>query len=364
MRVLIMCSSLEVGGAERHVAVLAPALAARGLDVSVTVLKHEGRFMDELRDAGVPVHSPRMTSRLDARGARRALAAAEPRPDAVVSQSVNAQVLGHLVARRARAPHVTIEHAGLGLGTTPHRRALVRLVAGRVDAAVAVSESQLPELVSAGYPRDRIRVIPNGVPAPAVSRPSGEVRAELGLEESDFVATLVASLRPEKRIGAFVDAVSEANRLEPRIRGLVAGGGSSLQLLRERAAAANGAVALLGERHDVADLMAASDVVCLTSRTEGLPVTVLEAMALRRAVVATAVGGIPGVVQDGRTGILVEPGDDDAFTRALVRLSHQPDLLAAMGCAAGELYASAYTIDHMTDAYAELLRALEEHRTR
>jgi glycosyltransferase involved in cell wall biosynthesis len=362
MRVLIMCSSLEVGGAERHVAVLAPALAARGFDVSVTVLKHEGRFVDELRDAGVPVQSPRMTSRFDVRGARRALAAVEPRPDVVISQTVNAQVLGHVIARRARVPHMTIEHAGLGLGMTKHRRALVRLVAARVDAAVAVSETQLPELVTAGYRRDRIRVIPNGVPVPVVSRASREVRAELGLAPSDFVAILVASLRPEKRVGSFVDAVSEANRTESRVRGLVAGGGASLESLRERAAAANGAVTLLGERHDVADLMAASDLVCLTSRTEGLPVTVLEAMALDRAVVATAVGGIPGVVKDGLTGVLVDPGDDDAFAGVLVRLSHEPELLGAMGRAAGELYAGAYTVDHMADSYAELLRALGERR--
>jgi len=360
MRVVIMCSSLEVGGAERHVAVLAPSLAARGIDVSVTVLKHEGRFADELRAAGVQVQSPGMRSRLDVRGARRALTATDPRTDAVITQTVNAQVLGHLAARRAHAPHVTIEHAGLGLGMTAHRRVLVRLIARRVDAAVAVSESQVPQLVSAGYRRDRIRVIPNGVPVAVPSRGAHDVRTMLGLAETDVIALLVASLRPEKRVSAFVDAVSEANRLDPRIRGVVAGGGAALEQLRRRAAAAGGVVMLLGERSDVPDLVAACDVVCLTSRTEGLPVTVLEAMSLGRAVVATAVGGIPGVVEQGRTGILVEPGDDGAFARALAAVASEPERLAAMGRAGSELYRSRYTVDHMADAYALLLRGLRE----
>lgn len=355
MNVLIVCSSLEVGGAERHVAVLAPALVARGLRASVIVLKHEGRFAAELRDANVPVHAAAMSSRFDLRGAWRAYRAINPRPDVVVTQTVNAQALGHLFARRIGLRHVTIEHAGFGLGMTAHRRALIRLIAPRVDLAIAVSDSQVPGLVAAGYRRERIRVISNGIPELRPLRRAGEVRAELGVAANDVLALLVAALRPEKRVSAFVDAVSEANRHDPRVRGVVAGGGAELDALRARAAAAGGSVAFLGQRADVADLIATSDLVCLTSRTEGLPVSVLEAMALGRPILATAVGGVPDAVVDGLTGVLVTPGDDAAFARALCELAVEPARVGAMGRAARERYLSHFTVDHMADAYAALL---------
>jgi len=363
MDILIVCSSLEVGGAERHVAVLAPALRARGFGVAVTVLKHEGRFADELRAAGIPVHLAAMGSRRDLPAIWRAYRAISPRPDVIVSQSVDAQVLGHFLARRSGVAHVTIEHGGLGVGLAPHRRALVRLVARRVDAAVAVSDSQVPGLVAAGYQQERIRVIANGIPTPTPSRSTGEVRAELDVGPNDVVALLVAALRPEKRVSSFIDSVTAASAHDPRIRGVVAGGGSDLERLRGRAAAAGGSVTLLGQRADVGDLVAASDLVCLTSRTEGLPVSVLEAMALGRPVLATAVGGLPAAVVDGVTGVLVPPADDAAFTRALLDLAAAPTSRERMGRAGRERFANRYTVEQMADAYDLLLSQLGRARS-
>ena len=238
-----------------------------------------------------------------------------------------------------------------------HQRALVRLVARRVDGVVAVSASQLPELAELGYRRERIRVIPYGVPELVPERASPEVRAELGLAETDFVALLVAGLRPEKRVELFIDAVAAARAREPRIHGVIAGGGTALEVVRARAADAGG-VSVLGERSDVADLIAAADVLCLTSRTEGLPVSILEAMALATPAVATAVGGIPGVVAAGKTGVLVEADGAEAFAAALCDLARDPGQVAALGRAARRLYETSYTVDHAADAYATLIREL------
>jgi len=121
-------------------------------------------------------------------------------------------------------------------------------------------------------------------------------------------------------------------------------------------------VHVLGERSDVPDLIAAADVVCLTSSFEGLPMTVLEAMALSRPVVATRVGGIPDAVTDGRTGRLVPPGDTDAFAEALIELARVPALRRTMGEAASVDYRERYTLEAMAERYGEVLGALVDSR--
>jgi hypothetical protein len=187
------------------------------------------------------------------------------------------------------------------------------------------------------------------------------VRAELDLAEDAVLALLVATLRPEKRAEAFVAAVRRAHDQEPRLRGVIAGGGPQLAQTRSLAAEAPGVVRVLGERHDAADLIAAADVVCLTSTFEGLPMTVLEAMALSRPVVATRVGGIPDAVTNGRTGMLVPPGNTAAFAEALVELAREPALRRTMGEAASVDYRERYTLEAMAERYAEVLDALVDN---
>jgi len=188
------------------------------------------------------------------------------------------------------------------------------------------------------------------------------VRAELDLAEDDVLALLVATLRPEKRADVFVAAVRRAHAREPRLRGVIAGGGPQLAQVRSLVAETPEVVHVLGERSDVPDLLAAADVVCLTSSFEGLPMTVLEAMALSRPVVATRVGGIPDAVTDGRTGRLVPPGDTDAFAEALIELARVPALRRTMGEAASVDYRERYTLEAMAERYGELLGALVDSR--
>ena len=320
-----------------------------------------GPLLDQLRQEGIPAEIAGVRSRFDIARFLRALALARPAPDVVVSQSLNAQVLGHLVARRSKAVHLTIEHAGPGLGVSARQRRLIHLLARRYDGVVAVSASQLTELGELGYAEEQVRVIPYGVPKPVPERARSEVRAELGVAEADFVAILVAGLRPEKRVDLFIDAVAAARARDPRIRGVVAGGGTLLEEVRARAAM-RGGVSILAERSDVADLVGAADVLCLTSRTEALPLAILEAMALGKPVVAAAVGGIPGVVAHGQTGLLVEDGGPDAFAAELCELARAPDRVAALGQAARQLYETSYTVEHAADAYAALIGELLDRR--
>lgn len=350
----MLCSSLGIGGAERHWSLLVPGLRELGFDPTVVTLRAGGPFMEELRRGGVTTHFVAMRTRIDPLGLLRAVRLASPRPDAVVTHSANAQVVGHLLSRKARVPHVTIEQRGPELPRRRHHRAALRLVAPRVDAVVAVTRSQIPELVRVGYREERIRVIANAARDFRPRGPREERRSRLGVSAGDFLAVLPATLRRIKNADGFVRAVLAANREEPRIKGLVVGGGPELRSIGELASTTGGVVRTLGPREDVEEILEAADAVCLTSLAEGLPMVVLEAMSLARPVIATAVGGIPEALGE-EAGVLVQPGDEPAFARALVRLARDPSAARFMGLRGKARHEKHFTVDLMVEAYADLL---------
>lgn len=354
LRILFMCSALHTGGAERQWAILIPGLARRGFDARLVTLTDRGRFFDEVQAAGVPCRCVGLKSRWDLRGIRRAFQFAEPVPEIIMTHETNAQILGQAIASRAKAAHVTVDHTPPALPRGLHRRLLGRLVAKRVDCAIAVSRSQLPDLAALGFDRGRVRVIHNGIPALRPTKSREEARASLGIEADDFVAIVVAALRAQKRVPIFIDAVASAHNANARIKGFVAGGGPDLDALRVLAAGRGSSVTLLGERTDVADLLLASDVACLTSWTEATPIALIEAMALQRPVVAAAVGGNEEVVVDGETGILVPTLEPTEFANALQTLAADRSRGRELGRAGKARYERLFTEEKMLDDYAEV----------
>jgi glycosyltransferase involved in cell wall biosynthesis len=363
MKTVLVAPRLDVGGLERQWANLAPALADRGTEVELLTLDGTGRFFDEIAAAGVPAECLNVRGRLNVAGAvRAARIVASRRPDLVFSTGVSALVVAHLGARSARAPHVTAVHSiPEQHDFTRRRRAIVRRIAPRVTACTVVTSAQLPLVEALGFPASRVHIVPNGVPPPAIGRDRAAIRAELGVDDAAFVAILVATLRPEKRIDRFLDAVRAARRSDPRIHGVVAGGGSGWEEATRRSDAG---IRVLGPRTDVADMMNASDVVCLTSDAEALPLVVLEAMACGRPVVATQVGGIADAIVDGETGILVHlEGGADAFAEALVQLAADPDLASSLGARGRHRQAALFSLDAMADAHIRLFqRAIGDRR--
>jgi glycosyltransferase involved in cell wall biosynthesis len=354
-RVLFLETTLAVGGAERQLALLAPRLRDRGFEPFVATLRTRGRHFAELTDAGVPTAFVDMRSRWDARGALRAYRLWKLRPDVIVSHSVDAQVLGQAIAFRAHAPHVTVEHGGVGIARRLHRVLLTRLVARQVERVVAVSESQRTDLRRLWYRDDAVTVIPNGITELRPQRAPDGVRRDVGARNGDVLVVLVAGLRPEKRADVFVDAVSRAHARDARLLGVVVGGGTELAAIESRARTASDRVRVLGERADVADLMAAADAVCLSSDVEGLPMSVLEAMSLSRPVIATDVGGLRDAVVPGTTGWLVPPGDPEAFAAALLELAADPARARSMGSHARRRFEERFTVEEMVDRYAAVL---------
>jgi glycosyltransferase involved in cell wall biosynthesis len=363
MRLLFVCPDMRTGGTERHWATLIPELHDRGEAVKLVTLSATGPFFDDVSARGVPTEALWLSRRTDPRGLRRALSlAAAFEPDAVVSRGVSGQLVGEAIARRSRrssgptAVHVMNEHTPLTpegrlVAPRPHQRALTRLVSRAVDAVVAVTQRQVPPLEALGYPRGRIDVVPNGV----FDRDVEGVEPSRELSSDGFAVLCVAGLRPEKRVDLFIEAVATARRENPAIRGYVAGEGPERERL-ERLADDSG-VALLGVRHDVLELIRAADAVCLPSEAEALPMSILEAMALGRPVVATDVGGTAEEVVDGETGYLVPAGDSAPIRRALLELASDADRARELGAAGRRRQRELFTGEAMVDGY---LRAFEE----
>jgi len=353
MRVTFVTPTLAVGGAERLLSALVLGLRERDVEPTVVALGHRGRFFDELVAEGVTMSFASMSSRYDIPGilrARRAILASQP--DVLVTQSLNANVIGRVVALGSRVPHVTIDHAGTGLGLTPHRRLLMRLLARSSGLVITVTETRHAALAKLGFREERLLTIPNGVPDVTLHRDPSAVRAELGIAEDQLLALFVAVLRPEKQGLRFVDAVVEARARGYPVSGVIVGAGPELPLIASRAGLEDG-LRILGERDDVRDLMAAADIVCVTSRAEGLPMVVLEAMAAGRPILFTAVGGIADAVGD--SGIVV--GDSvTSIAGALGDAASDRARLRELGELARRRYLERFSMKRLVESYARVLR--------
>jgi glycosyltransferase involved in cell wall biosynthesis len=324
----------------------------------------------ELRDAGVGFLGLERSSRLELRPWGRLVAhMRRHRIDVLHSHKIGSNAWGAVLAPLARVPvFVAHEHTWSFQGR-PLRRLLDReLIARQADAFVAVSTEDRRRMHEVeGIPLEKIRFIPNGIAAPPPPRPGVDLRAELGIGAEAPVIGAVATLRAQKALDVLIRACVPLARSFPGLRVLIAGGdGRPGEPERERLAAlarelgVGEQVSLLGRRSDVPELLAALDVAALSSDFEGAPLSVLEYMEAGKPVVATRVGGVPDLVEEGVTGLLVEPRDPEGLAEALAELLGDRGRAAAMGRAGRERRRREFSISntvHQVEALYEELYA-------
>jgi len=204
---------------------------------------------------------------------------------------------------------------------------------GRADAVIAVSNAAAEAVKASGVIRRPIDVIPGGVEMDrAISAASSEVLASFGVRANLPLVVGVGALVPQKDPLTFVRAIAVVRRLRPEMQALWVGDGELReQVEREIARLELGdTLHLAGFRTDVDALMAAGDVFAMSSVFEGLPLVVMDAFALGVPVVATAGSGVPELVDDATTGLLVPVGDADALGAAVARLLADRELAVAL----------------------------------
>jgi protein-tyrosine-phosphatase len=230
------------------------------------------------------------------------------------------------------------------------------------DLVIGVSKGIEHTLAQSGYRPTMLTHIHNGIDlgrmTPIQTPP--EVRRELGLDDASLVIGAVGRLAPVKGHASFLEAAKLIVQEEPRARFLIVGNGPLQRHLRAQAAqlGVSEACLFLGDRADVYDLVSAMDVFVLPSLNEGIPMALLEAMALNRPVVATDVGGVPEVLEHRVTGLLVSPGDPRGLADACLNLLANPAWAGRLGQQARHAVESRFTLERSGRELVEAYRSV------
>jgi glycosyltransferase involved in cell wall biosynthesis len=357
-RLLILITLAEVGGAQAYVSSLLPALVGR---FDVTVAAHGPGPLRDATEAAeharfIPLKSVQqpLSPLRDLAGFVELLRLLRrERPDILHANSSKAGALGRLAAFLTGVPiriftvHGWAFAAHSGVSSRLYRWA-DRLARPLTTTTICVSERERTTGISAGTcGAKRTIVIPNAVDV------TGLPRSQPGGHKRPLIVS-VGRLKAPKDFSTLVRALG--NLPPDSFEALIVGEGPDRDRLEEEihALGLDNRVRLAGERRDVPELLARADVFVLSSASEGMPVSVLEAMAAGLPVVASRVGGVPEQIADGETGLLVEPGDPDELAAALTRLTHDAALRGRLGSAARARAERAFDLEPFRRAHLEL----------
>jgi glycosyltransferase involved in cell wall biosynthesis len=288
------------------------------------------------------------------------------RPYQIVhTHTSKAGFVGRLAARLAGVP--VIVHTAHGFAfheASPAAprivySALERIASHWCDRIVTVSEFHRAWAIELGMSKpQRIVAIPNGIADIARTRQAalGELRREMGAEPDDFVILSMARLAPDKGLEYLIEAASILPHTGRRLQFVIAGDGPHRGHLERLAATlgVSGRVKFLGFREDVADLLAASDLIALPSLREGLSIALLEAMAAARPIVATSIGSQREVAAHAEMAVLVPPADALTLSQSILHLVADPALRERLAANARAVYESRYTEARMLHSYRRL----------
>jgi glycosyltransferase involved in cell wall biosynthesis len=368
IRVLWLTKGLGPGGAERLLVSFASIADRERFDLRAAyLLPWKYHLVGRLADLGVPATCLEGRREIDPRWVRRLLKLVRANRIQIVHAhsplvAALARPALRTLPRHERPALIGTEH-NVWSSHHPATRWANRLTLGLEDATIAVSDEVRASM--APRPARRTEVVLHGVDVEAIAGRRGErdaARAELGVSRDELVLATVANLRANKDYPTMLAAARLLVDAGEPVRFVSVGQGPLAdELERERDRLGLGErFRFLGYREDPIRVLVAADVFCLSSRFEGLPISMLEAMAAGLPVVATGVGGVPAVVRDGSEGRLVPPGDPAALAAAVTELSDAG--LRARHAAAAAERVRAFGIDRAVSRQQELYERLAAER--
>jgi len=369
IRVLQVISGMHIGGAEQVVMEIIQGVDRSRFDVGLCCTRGLGVLGEQLKSHGANVAVVAPASRLLRhltpvnvyRHIRRFC------PDIVHSHTTAAMLhIGVLGALRLLPPWVHTFHFGRYDKDVSSARRHERYLSRRATQLVAVSESQRVALIEhQGVAPEHITTITNGV-RPATPLDIASTRAHFGFRPEHLVIGCIAVLSEQKGITYLLDSAKQVCESLPQARFLIIGGGGLEQPLREKAVSLGLAdrVVFTGWKQDAARLLPVFDVFVMSSLWEAMPMALLEAMAARRQIIVTDVGDNRAIVENGRCGLVITPGDADAITNAVLRIVGDPCGSARMAERAQQRFVERFTTSHMVEAHEELYTRMADDRRR
>ncbi len=359
------------GGKDAVVFTLLRRLGRGGeFDVAVVCFRRELVYREFVRE-DIPVHVLRMYWTFDLSAVMRlASVAQENHADLIHTHDNKSHFLGRIAGRMLGLPVVSTFHGQtkFGLELNLFKRKLyhwlVRKTDGLVTHFIAVSSELRHELLRRGVDPRHVTRIPNGIDADEFAREAacGPSRDDAGIPNDAFVIGVVGRLSREKGHQHFFNAVAPVCREWPSVRCVIVGDGplrKSLSAEVDRLGIRS-QVMFMGFRRDIAGMYSLMDMVVLPSLGEGLPVTLLEAMALGKPTVASSVGGVPEVIQDGCQGLVVPPGEPGSLRAAMERILTDRELRGRLGQSAAARVRSEFGAERLVEQTCEVYRAVLE----
>jgi glycosyltransferase involved in cell wall biosynthesis len=366
IKVVYVINSLGVGGAERMVCDLVRGLDRDQFHAEVTCLYSAGKFSELLDSAGIPVRVLALDRRFLPRNwVKTWLGLRHAGADVIHTHLPESAWYGLPAAYVHRIP-VRISHLhSVYLRWSKKARTMDRAVRASASLSVACSSAVRDVARDLGYADAKLTVIPNGVDATRFASLPDQVtaRSSLQLPQDCPILISVASLYEHKGHSHLFEAMTRLHQDFPQARLLLVGDKhearrAALEDTVERLGLQD-TVRFLGHREDVPLLLAASDLFVMPSLREGFPMALLEAGAAGLPAVASSVGGIPEIVADDVTGVLVPPEDHAALADAVRTLLREPNRRRSMGDAARrrvtERFALHVTVRQIQDVYLDLL---------
>lgn len=356
--VLHLCESSETGGAESVLISIAECLD-RSKYASIVCLLSEGWVTQQLDKRGIEnivIPQPRS---LDLGWLAKALGLLKRRRiDVMHSHEFATNAYAAILSRVSGTPFVATVHGKNHYADRWRRRAGYRYAA-RHGTMVPVSEDLKKFLVEQlGIPANLLHVVHNGIDLERYrpERTGADVRLELGIRPDQPVVGTVGNLFAVKGQIYLLRALAKVVAAVPDVVLLLAGEGDQIEALQREVGGLGlqGHVRFLGFRSDVPRLLEAFDVFVLPSLSEGLPLSILEALAYEKPVVASNVGGVSEIIEDGVSGLLVPPMDRDALADKVVQVLKQPALSASLGKAGRRRVESDFSLEQMLWNYDRL----------